>query len=236
MRFSSIVGMDDLKKTIRIKIIEPFLNPGMFAALSQAGGRRHPALRPARLRQDHDRARRRQRVQRGVHLGRHLRRAQHVDRARASAISPRIFEKARAQAPCVLFFDELDALAYSRSKANSEHTRTVVNEFLAQLDGVGRDNQGVLILAATNMPWDVDPAMKRPGRFSRQIFVPPPDAAARAAHARAEADRRAARDASISAAIAKQTAHYSGADIDGLVELAKESALEDNIVNGRERD
>ena len=49
-----------------------------------------------------------------------------------------IFAKARAQAPCVLFFDELDALAYSRSKANSEHTRTIVNEFLAQLDGMGR--------------------------------------------------------------------------------------------------
>jgi len=87
------------------------------------------------------------------------------------------FEKARAQQPCVLFFDELDALAYARSKAGSASARTVVNEFLTQLDGIGRENRGVLVLAATNMPWDVDPAMKRPGRFSRQIFVPPPDLA-----------------------------------------------------------
>jgi SpoVK/Ycf46/Vps4 family AAA+-type ATPase len=90
-----------------------------------------------------------------------------------------LFDKARHSRPCVLFFDEIDALAYSRSKAQSEHTRQVVNEFLAQLDGFGADNQGVLILAATNMPWDVDSAMKRPGRFSRSVFVPPPDPEAR---------------------------------------------------------
>ena len=91
-----------------------------------------------------------------------------------------IFEKARADTPSVLFFDELDALAYARSKASHEHTRTLVNEFLAQLDGLGRDNDKLLVLAATNMPWDVDAAMKRPGRFDRQIFVPPPDEEARA--------------------------------------------------------
>jgi SpoVK/Ycf46/Vps4 family AAA+-type ATPase len=146
-----------------------------------------------------------------------------------------IFAKARSQAPCVLFFDELDALAYSRSKANSEHTRTIVNEFLAQLDGVGQDNKSLLILAATNMPWDVDPAMKRPGRFSRQIFVPPPDLAARQRMLEIKLTGVPC-EALGFAAIAKQTAHYSGADIDGLIELAKEAALEDNIVNGRERD
>jgi SpoVK/Ycf46/Vps4 family AAA+-type ATPase len=145
-----------------------------------------------------------------------------------------IFAKARAQAPCVLFFDELDALAYSRSKANSEHTRTIVNEFLAQLDGIGQDNKGLLILAATNMPWDVDPAMKRPGRFSRQIFVPPPDAEARQRMLEVKLTGVPC-DALDYASIARQTAHYSGADIDGLIELAKEAALEDNIVNGRER-
>src|SRR5690606_7142671 len=75
-----------------------------------------------------------------------------------------LFEKARANRPAVIFFDELDALAYSRAKANSEHTRTTVNEFLNQLDGLSGDNGQVLVLAATNMPWDVDAAMKRPGR------------------------------------------------------------------------
>ena len=82
------------------------------------------------------------------------------------------------------------------------------------------------------MPWDVDPAMKRPGRFSRQIFVPPPDAAARQRMLEVKLDRRAAAMRSTSTAIARKTAHYSGADVDGLIELAKEAALEDNIVNG----
>ena len=134
----------------------------------------------------------------------------------------------------MLFFDEIDALAYSRSKAQSVHTRTVVNEFLAQLDGMGRDNRSVLILAATNMPWDVDPAMKRPGRFARQIFVPPPDADAR--RRMLEIKLAGVPQESLNlAALAQRTANFSGADIDGLIELAKESALHDAVLNQNER-
>jgi SpoVK/Ycf46/Vps4 family AAA+-type ATPase len=145
-----------------------------------------------------------------------------------------LFDKARAQAPCVLFFDEIDALAYSRSKAHSEHTRTVVNEFLAQLDGMGRDNRSVLILAATNMPWDVDPAMKRPGRFARQIFVPPPDADARRKMLEIKLAGVPQENLNLSA-LAQRTANFSGADIDGVIELAKEAALHDAVLNQNER-
>ncbi|MEJ2118805.1 MAG: ATP-binding protein, partial [Alphaproteobacteria bacterium] len=125
-----------------------------------------------------------------------------------------LFDKARSETPCVLFFDELDALAFSRSKAHSEHTRTVVNEFLAQLDGMGRDNKGVLILAATNMPWDVDPAMKRPGRFSRQIFVPPPDAEARRQMLEVKLTGVPHEGVDYTL-LAKKTTNFSGADMDG---------------------
>ncbi len=145
-----------------------------------------------------------------------------------------MFEKARVQAPCVLFFDELDALAYSRSKAISEHTRSNVNEFLAQLDGVGRDNRGVLILAATNMPWDVDPAMKRPGRFSKLIFVPPPDVDARRKMLEIKLTGVPQENVDFTA-LAHKTANYSGADMDGLIELAKEKALDDALLNKNER-
>jgi SpoVK/Ycf46/Vps4 family AAA+-type ATPase len=145
-----------------------------------------------------------------------------------------LYDKARHSRPCVLFFDEIDALAFARSKAQSEHTRQVVNEFLAQLDGFGADNQGVLILAATNMPWDVDSAMKRPGRFSRTVFVPPPDVEARtkiielklAGIPHEGIDGRA---------IATATPHFSGADIDGLVELAKDFVLEEYVSQNEER-
>ncbi|MBX6315724.1 MAG: AAA family ATPase, partial [Isosphaeraceae bacterium] len=92
-----------------------------------------------------------------------------------------LFEQARRNAPCVLFFDEVDALAASRSDIKGGTGRQVVNQFLAELDGVQARNEGVLILAATNAPWHLDPAFRRPGRFDRILFVPPPDAPARPA-------------------------------------------------------
>jgi transitional endoplasmic reticulum ATPase len=109
-----------------------------------------------------------------------------------------------------------------------------VNEFLAQLDGVGRENRGILILAATNMPWDVDSAMKRPGRFSRQIFVPPPDVAARRAMLEIKLTG-VPMEAVDFDKLAAATAQFSGADIDGLIELAKESALAESLARGEDR-
>lgn len=234
IRFSSIVGMDDLKKSIRLKIIEPFINPGIFQKFrKQAGG--------------------------GILLygppgcGKTMIARAIANECNAEFVSIGIadvlnmwigesernlaaqFDKARSKTPCVMFFDEIDALAYARSKANSEHTRTVVNEFLAQLDGVGKDNQGVLILAATNMPWDVDSAIKRPGRLSRQIFVPPPDLAAREQMLKIKLTGVPLEDNLDVAQIAQRTDKYSGADIDGLIELAKEKVLEEHLLNSSNR-
>ena len=93
-----------------------------------------------------------------------------------------IFSKQpRAQAPCVLFFDEVDALGASRTDMKQSGGRHLINQFLAELDGVKHSNDGVLILAATNTPWNMDSAFRRPGRFDRILFVPPPDEAARTA-------------------------------------------------------
>ena len=92
-----------------------------------------------------------------------------------------VFENARAHKPCVLFFDEVDALGASRSDMKQHAGRQLtVNQFLSEMDGVNTSNDGVLILAATNAPWHFDSAFRRPGRFDRILFVPPPDAAARA--------------------------------------------------------
>ncbi len=91
------------------------------------------------------------------------------------------FEAARELRPCILFIDELDALGYARSNQRSERARSLVEVLLQQLDSAGSDNEGVLVLAASNEPWDIDGALLRPGRFDRTIFVPPPDAIARGA-------------------------------------------------------
>ena len=91
-----------------------------------------------------------------------------------------LFDRARRNQPCVLFFDEVDALAASRADLRQSSGKQLINQFLTELDGVQHSNQEVLILAATNAPWHLDTAFRRPGRFDRILLVPPPDAAARA--------------------------------------------------------
>ena len=233
IRFDDIAGLDDLKRTVRLQIIEPFLRPGLFAKFKKRAGGGVMLYGPpgcgktmlARAVATECRA---EFMSVGIsdvlnmYIG---------ESERNLAV---IFEKARHSRPCVLFFDEIDALAYARSKAQSEHTRQVVNEFLSQLDGFSADNQEVLILAATNMPWDVDSAMKRPGRFSRQVFVPPPDEAARAHIVELKLQGVPAEGIDAKA-IAAITPHFSGADIEGVVEIAKDFALEDHVTRNIER-
>ncbi|HEY9378202.1 MAG TPA: ATP-binding protein, partial [Jiangellaceae bacterium] len=75
-----------------------------------------------------------------------------------------LFALARRSAPCVLFLDEIDALGQRRSQTRMSGMRTTVNQLLSELDGISSDNEGVFVLAATNHPWDVDVALRRPGR------------------------------------------------------------------------
>ena len=90
-----------------------------------------------------------------------------------------LFEQARRGAPAVVFFDEIEALGGKRQFSREATSAKLVSQFLTELDGFSQNNHGVLILAATNVPWAVDPAFRRPGRFDRVLFVPPPDQAAR---------------------------------------------------------
>ncbi len=92
-----------------------------------------------------------------------------------------IFRAARQSAPVVLFFDEIDALGRRRSQLSHGAGRNVVNQLLAELDGVEANNEGVFVLGATNHPWDVDTVLLRPGRFDRTVLVLPPDRPAREA-------------------------------------------------------
>lgn len=232
-RFDDIAGLDDLKRTIRLQIIEPFLKPGLFAKFKKRAGGGVLLYGPpgcgktmiARAVATECRA---EFLSVGISDVLNL----YIGESERNLAS--LFAKARHSRPCVLFFDEIDALGFARSKARSEHTRQLVNEFLAQLDGFGTDNQDVLILAATNMPWDVDSALKRPGRFSRQVFVPPPDEAARA-HIVELKLSGVPHEGIDSRAIAAITPHFSGADIEGLVELAKDYVLEEHLAQEIER-
>jgi SpoVK/Ycf46/Vps4 family AAA+-type ATPase len=145
-----------------------------------------------------------------------------------------IFERARRNAPCVLFFDELDALGRKRSLArHSNHG--AINQLLAELDGMSQSNEGVFVLAATNHPWDVDTALRRPGRLDRTVLVLPPDQPARESVLNFHLRGRPV-DATVDVgAIARQTNEYSGADLAHLVESAIELAMEESLETGNVR-
>ncbi len=145
---------------------------------------------------------------------------------------PELFEQARANTPCVLFFDEVDALGGRRADMVGGSSRQIINQFLAEMDGVDRSNEGVLILAATNAPWHVDSAFRRPGRFDRVLFVPPPDRAARAEILRphCQGKPQAAIDHAV---LAAKTEHFSGADLKAVVDAAVEEKLRQAIKSGR---
>ncbi len=143
-----------------------------------------------------------------------------------------IFQKARNRKPCVLFFDEADALGASRSDMRHSAGRNVINQFLAELDGVEYDNEGVLVLAATNAPWHLDSAFRRPGRFDRIIFVPPPDAEAREAILQLKLKGKPLGDLNFKR-LAKKTDGFSGADIEAIIDRAIEGKLDEAIASGQ---
>jgi AAA+ superfamily predicted ATPase len=148
-----------------------------------------------------------------------------------------VFEAARRQAPCVVFLDELDALGHKRTNLARSGGRNVVVQLLSELDGVSSSNEGVFVLGATNQPWDLDAALRRPGRLDRTLLVLPPDEPARAAILRTHLRDRptAIRDPEDLAAIARRTDGYSGADLRLLCEAAAERALEDSVARGTTR-
>lgn len=146
-----------------------------------------------------------------------------------------VFDQARRTAPSVLFFDELEALAGKRQYSTDSSAGRLVSQFLSAMDGFGANNREVLILAATNVPWAVDPAFRRPGRFDRVFFVPPPDRDARDSILRILlADRPLAGDIDV-AALARASSGFSGADLRHLVETACDLAIEETLGAGAER-
>src|SRR5579863_5714605 len=145
-----------------------------------------------------------------------------------------LFEVARRNAPCVVFLDEVDAIGQKRSQLRNTPMRSAVNQLLLELDDVASDNTGVFLLAATNHPWDVDSALRRPGRFDRTLLVLPPDGPAREGVFRFHLRERPVAGIDL-ARLSKLTDGYSGADIAHVCETAAERALLDSVSRGEPR-
>ncbi len=145
-----------------------------------------------------------------------------------------VFQAARAKAPCVLFLDEVDALALKRSQNRNSGARNSVNQLLHELDGVEDNNEGVFVLAATNHPWDVDEALRRPGRLDRMLAVLPPDLEAREAIFRHHLKNRPVTGIDVGA-LAASSDGLTGADIALVCESAAERAMVDSVRSGTVR-
>jgi SpoVK/Ycf46/Vps4 family AAA+-type ATPase len=143
-----------------------------------------------------------------------------------------VFEAARRSAPCVLFFDEVDALGASRSDMRHSAGRHLINQFLSELDGAKSSNEGILVLGATNAPWHLDSAFRRPGRFDQVLFVPPPDEPARAEILRIHCRGKPVQDADY-IHVARKAANFSGADLKAVVDTAVEAKLSEAMKTGR---
>lgn len=142
-----------------------------------------------------------------------------------------IFQMARRNAPCVLFLDEIDALGHKRTNLKYSAGRNVINQLLYETDSANYDNEGIFLLGATNHPWDVDSALKRPGRLDRTLLVLPPDAAARRRVLEMNMQDRPADMFNLDRVL-DGTDGYSCADLVALCEAATELAMEDYVERG----
>lgn len=228
--FRDVGGMEEVKEDIRMKIIYPIQKPELFKAYGKKAGGGVLLYGPPGC-------------------GKTL-----LSRATAGEIKAsffavglhsvlnmfvggsenklhQIFDLARKNAPSVLFFDEIDALAGDRRDMRGSASRALINQFLAEMDGAQDDNDGVLILGATNAPWHLDSAFLRPGRFDRLVFVPPPDEAARAEIAEIHSREKPVVQFEPQA-LAKKTAGFSGADMRAVFDLAVEATLKEAMKRG----
>lgn len=231
LTFADIGGMESVKEEIRMKIIHPLKNPELFKAYGKKiGGGVLLYGPPGCGKTLLSRATAGEIQANFLSIGIHQILDLYLGNSEKNL--HQLFEIARANAPAVLFFDEVDALAADRNDLRRSAGRTLINQFLAEMDGNVGNNDGLLILGATNAPWHLDPAFRRPGRFDRILFVPPPDEPARASIIDVMA-----RDKPVhkfdAAAVAKKTKDFSGADLKAVFDIAIERSLARAMQEGR---
>ncbi len=139
-----------------------------------------------------------------------------------------VFRRAKQAAPCIIFFDEIEALAPVRSAEDNHVSERLVSQLLTELDGLVKLN-GVVVMAATNRPELVDPALLRPGRFDKILYVPLPDLSARSAILKLYVNKHPHDENIDYLRLAQLTEGYSGADLKGVVDRAVQLAIREYV-------
>ncbi len=232
LSFKDVGGLNELKKQANIKIIQPFKNPELFKKFKKsAGGGLLLYGAPGcgksyfarAIAGECDAAFYNVTIEDILDM--------YVGESEKNIKS--LFDTVRANRPAVVFIDEIDALGRKRELLKHSSLTTTINAFLAQMDGVESDNENILIIGATNAPWDVDSAFKRTGRFDRSFFIPPPDF-----DAREEIFELYLQDLPIGKLdyrlLSDASEGFSGADIKGVVDRAGEATIEAILESGKE--
>ncbi|HET6246592.1 MAG TPA: AAA family ATPase [Tepidisphaeraceae bacterium] len=230
VNFAGVGGMEHLKDEIRMKIIHPLNHPELYKAYGKTVGGGIMMYGPPGCGKTHlARATAGEIKSSFIAVGINDVLDMWIGNSERNLHA--LFEQARRNRPCVLFFDEVDALAASRADMRGAGGRHLINQFLAEMDGINASNEGVLILAATNAPWHVDGAFRRPGRFDRILFVPPPDGPARSSILRVLTKGKPIENIDYDF-LAKKTEGFSGADLKAIIDVAIEAKLKQAMKEG----
>ena len=232
LSFADVGGLEELKRQANIKIIQPFKNPELFKKFNKsAGGGLLLYGAPGCGKSYFARAIARECGAAFYNVTIEDILDMYVGESEKNIKA--LFDTVRINRPAVVFIDEIDALGRKRELLKNSSLTTTVNAFLAQMDGVESDNEDILIIGATNAPWDVDSAFKRTGRFDRTFFIPPPDF-----EARVEIFKLYLQDLPTEKidydALAQISEGFSGADIKGVVDRAGEMTIEAILESGKE--
>ncbi|MDR6879864.1 ATP-binding protein [Bacillus sp. 3255] len=228
--FADVGGLEEVKKKIRLNFILPLQQPEVFKAYGkEAGGSLLLFGPPGCGKTFLARAVAGEIDANFMHIELQAILSMYVGQSEHNLHD--IFQKARENKPCVIFIDELDAMGGSRHQMRQHHDRMLVNQLLLELDGLQSNNDNVFVIGATNTPWYLDSALRRPGRFNHLVFVPPPEETERQTILQLKLAGKPAEALNL-AKLAGDTRLFSGADLEQVVKDAIDCAMERTFETG----